>query len=165
MLSLYDTLVLPYLNYCNIVWANNKITRLQPLVLLQKRAMRIITTSAHKAHTIPLFSKLNRLTLVDMNKLLIATFMYRFHSKCLPNLFSGYFCSNASIHGYFTRNSSKLPISHARTDVKRFQIRIYGPKLWNSIDPAIINKSFNWRAFKYRYKKYLLSQYKYFRMN
>ena len=76
MLSLYDTLVLPYLNYCNIVWANNKTTRLQPLVLLQKRAIRLITTSAHNAHTIPLFSKLNRLTLVDMNKLLIATFMF-----------------------------------------------------------------------------------------
>jgi hypothetical protein len=160
LLSLYDTLVLPYLNYCNIVWANNKTTRLQPLVLLQKRAMRLITTSAHNAHTIPLFSKLNRLTLVDMNKLLIATFMFRSHTKSLPNIFSGYFCSNASIHGHFTRNSSKLHISHARTDVRRFQIRIYGPKLWNSIDPAIINKSFNWRAFKHRYKKYLLSQYK-----
>ena len=59
LLSLYDTLVLPYLNYCNIVWANNKTTRLQPLVLLQKRAMRLITTSAHNAHTIPLFSKIN----------------------------------------------------------------------------------------------------------
>ena len=160
MLSLYDTLVLPSLNYCSIVWANNKITRLQPLVFLQKRAMLLITTSAHNAHTIPLFSKLNRLTLVDMNKLLIATFMYRFHTKCLPSLFSGYFCYNASIHGQFTRNSSKLHISHARTDVGRFQIRIYEPKLWNSIDPAIINKSFNWLAFKYRYKKYLLSHYK-----
>ena len=91
MLSLYDTLVLPYLNHCNIVWANNKTTRLQPLVVLQKRAMRLITTSAHNAHTIPLFSKLNRLTLVDMNKLLIATFMFRSHTKSLPNIFSGYF--------------------------------------------------------------------------
>ena len=70
--------------------------------------------------------------------------MFRFHTKSLPNIFSGYFCSNASIHGHFTRNSSKLHISHARTDVRRFQIRIYGPKLWNSIDLAIINKSFNW---------------------
>ena len=119
LLSLYDTLVLPYLNYCNIVWANNKTTRLQPLVLLQKRAMHLITTSAYNAHTIPLFSKLNRITLVDMNKLLIATFMFRSHMKSLPNIFSGYFCSNASIHGHFTRNSSKLHISHARTDVRR----------------------------------------------
>ena len=141
MLSLYDTLVLPYLNYCNIVWANNKTTRLQPLVLLQKRAMLLITTSAHNAQTIPLFSKLNRLTLVDKNKLLIATFMFRFHTKSLPNIFSGYFYSNTSNHGHFTRNSSKLHISHAL--MLDFQIRIYGPKLWNSIDPAIINKSFN----------------------
>ena len=92
--------------------------------------MRSITISAHNAHTIPLFLKLNRLTLVDMNKLLIATFMFRSHTKSLPNIFSGYFCSNAFIHGHFTRNSSKCHISHARTVLKGFRYELMD---WSSV--------------------------------
>ena len=43
LLSLYGTLVLSYLNYCNILWASNKPSRINPLLLLQKRSVRIIT--------------------------------------------------------------------------------------------------------------------------
>ena len=43
LLSLYSTRVLPYLNYCNIIWASNKPSRINPLLLLQKRLVRIIT--------------------------------------------------------------------------------------------------------------------------
>ena len=35
--TLYNTLVLPYLNYCNMIWANNKTTYLKPLLILQKK--------------------------------------------------------------------------------------------------------------------------------
>ena len=35
--TLYNTLILPYLNYCNIIWANNKPSCLRQLLMLQKR--------------------------------------------------------------------------------------------------------------------------------
>ena len=35
--TLYNTLILPYLNYCNIICTNNKPTCLRPLLMLQKR--------------------------------------------------------------------------------------------------------------------------------
>ena len=44
--TLYNTIVLPYLNYCNIIWANNKSSRLKPILLLQKKIIRIITNSS-----------------------------------------------------------------------------------------------------------------------
>ena len=74
-----------------------------------------------------------------VNKLLIATFMFRYHRNCLPSIFSGYFCINFTIHNHFTRGSNKLHVSFARTDVMRLQLRICGPKLWNTIDPAILS--------------------------
>src|SRR6218665_2506811 len=40
--SLYYTLVYPYLLYGNIIWASNYDTRVKPMVLLQKRIIRII---------------------------------------------------------------------------------------------------------------------------
>ena len=124
LLSLYGTLVLPYLNYCNIIWASNKPSRINPLLLLQKRSVRIITNSAYTAHSKPLFFKLNQLTIFDINKLLIATFMFRCYTKCLPDIFSNYFCTNSSIHEHFTRGSNRLLISYARTDIMKSQIRI-----------------------------------------
>ena len=63
--TLYNTLILPYLNYCNIIWANNKPTRLQPLLMLQKCSMRIIRHRSYNTHALPLFSKLNQLTIFD----------------------------------------------------------------------------------------------------
>ena len=157
--TLYNTLVLPYLSYCNIIWANNKSSRLKPILLLQKKIIRIITNSSYQSHSRPLFSLAKQLTISDLNKLLIATFMYRHYKNCLPSVFQGYFCMNSTLHGYFTRGSNKLHISYARTDVMRSQLRIAGPKLWNTIDPAIINNSKHRRSFKQNYKNHLLAMY------
>ena len=41
----------------------------------------------------------------------------------------------------------------------QLQLRICGPKLWNTIDPAIINSTRNWHSFKKQFKKYLLTEY------
>ena len=103
--TLYNTLILPYLNYCNIIWANNKSSRLQPLFKLQKRSMRIINNSPYNTHALPLFSKLNQLTIFDLNKLSIATLMFRHYKNCLPNIFAHYFCTNSTIHSHDTRNA------------------------------------------------------------
>ena len=53
--SLYCTLVMPYLNYCCEVWANNYKTRIQSLFILQKRAIRICLNTNYKCHTKPFF--------------------------------------------------------------------------------------------------------------
>ena len=65
LLMLYNTLVLPYLSYCNIIWASTYKTHIQKVVILQKRALRVITLSKYNAHTKPLFLKLNLLNVID----------------------------------------------------------------------------------------------------
>lgn len=49
--SLYCTLIQPYLTYCVEVWGNNYKNVIQSLVLLQKRAVRIIHKAAYFEHT------------------------------------------------------------------------------------------------------------------
>lgn len=39
---LYNSLVLPYLTYCNIVWANCSATRLNTVIVLQKRPYALL---------------------------------------------------------------------------------------------------------------------------
>ena len=45
LLSLYYALIYPFLTYGIIIWGNTYKTTLQPIFILQKRAMRLITFS------------------------------------------------------------------------------------------------------------------------
>ena len=57
--TLYNSLFLPYINHCNLIWASTYASYLEPLYLLQKKAIRIITFSPPRTRSKPLFSKLN----------------------------------------------------------------------------------------------------------
>ena len=57
-LMLYDTLIYPYITYCNSTWSSTYIFNLNRIYYLQKRAVRGVTNSEYRAHTAPLFSKL-----------------------------------------------------------------------------------------------------------
>jgi len=161
LLTLYNTLLLPYLTYCNIIWANNKPTRLKHLIVIQKRAVRIVTNSNYYEHSLPLFFKCNLLNLQDINKLCTATFMYRFHNNQLPKTFSLFYVLNSDVHEHFTRQSNKLHINYARTDILKHHLRIYGAKIWNAIEPDIISSAHHLYSFKKKFKAHLLSFYKY----
>ena len=56
--TLYNSLFLPYVNYCNLIWASTYNPHINPLLLLQKKAIRIITFSPPRTHTKPMFQKL-----------------------------------------------------------------------------------------------------------
>ena len=43
--TLYYSFFLPYINYCNLMWASTYASYLEPLYLLEKKAIRIITFS------------------------------------------------------------------------------------------------------------------------
>ena len=55
--TLYLTLVYPYLIYCNIIWGSADKTIIKPLILLQKKCIRIICKVDFLEHTDPLFSE------------------------------------------------------------------------------------------------------------
>jgi hypothetical protein len=100
--SLYFTLINPYLEYCNMVWANGPNTALSKLFLTQKRAIRVISNSCRDAHAAPLFKKLKILTILELNKLQVACFMYRVSRNMVPSFFVNMFCFNSNIHSHFT---------------------------------------------------------------
>ena len=66
LLDLYYALVYPFLTYCIIAWGNTYQTSLQPLIVLQKKAIRIKTFSSFYEHTSPLFKDLNIIKLFDL---------------------------------------------------------------------------------------------------
>ena len=55
LISLYYSLVYPYFSYCNSVLNSTYICHLKPLIILQKRAIRVLYRAEYDAHTENLF--------------------------------------------------------------------------------------------------------------
>jgi len=55
LVSLYYSLIYPYLIYGVVAWGNTYDTTINPLFILQKRAVRLMTFSNFREHSNPLF--------------------------------------------------------------------------------------------------------------
>lgn len=133
LLTLYYSLIYPYLTYCNLVWANTYPTNLHKLHLLQKRFVRIATNSNFRAPSSPLFAKLKISTIFDINILQISIFIYKVthQSHVLPNQFQQYFRANSSFHSHATRQAGHLHRPRCNTTRGQYTIKYRGILLWN----------------------------------
>ena len=158
---LYCALVLPYLNYCNLIWANTYKTNLQKIIGLQKKIIRIISRAQFNDHTTPLFEKLKLLKFTDINLHQQSTFMYKSINNIFPTQFNDKFCfqRNSEIHNYNTRSASQIHLPQTRTQKFQFDIRYSGPKYWNSL-PTTLQDSLSFYTFSRKVKKKLISSYK-----
>lgn len=157
-LTLYYSLIFPYISYCNIIWASTHSSYLQKITLLQKRFLRLATFSNRLEPSAPLFKKLNILSVSEVNSLQTCIFMYKclYEKQNLPNVFNNFFSTNSDIHSYVTRQSNDLHIPYCRTTLSQFTIRYRGPTLWNAINP-VLKKSPSLSLFKTNYKKILIT--------
>ena len=106
--TLYNSLFLPYVNYCNLIWASTYNTHINPLLLLQKKAIRIITFSPPRTHTKPIFQKLNILPIFSLYKFQISAFVFSHINKLLPSALSSLFQFNFECHSHQTRSRFNL---------------------------------------------------------
>ena len=102
LVQVYYSIIYCFLVYGVLIWGNTYKTIIQPLVILQKKAVRIITFSDFKAHSSPLFKNLNLLKLPDIIKFYTASFMHQYNKGTLPENFNNSFTSVRSKHQYST---------------------------------------------------------------
>ena len=82
--TLYYSYIYPYLIYCIEIWGISPQTHLTPLLLLQKKIVRIMTYSTFYTHTAPIFKELQILTVDKLVVHRIAIVMYKFNNGLLP---------------------------------------------------------------------------------
>ena len=152
LLSLYYTLIYPYLTYYNLVWASTYVSNLQRIYLLHKRAVRSITKADYKAPSKP-FTKLNILDIFSIYSLQVGTFMYRYHNL-LPLSFCQTFQTSNQLHRHSTRYSDFYQTHLCRTNTKKFSLLFQGPKIWNSL-PIHIEATTSAPSFKQLMKSFL----------
>ena len=149
LINMYYTLIYPYFKYCILVWGDNASVHLNPLILLQKKIIRVINFLHYLAPTRPLFAQMNILRLRDIHNYFLGIHMFQQNSSNLLSL---------SNHTYNTRSRSQaLPTFQRLTQTQR-SLSFKGPHCWNKI-PTEIRSLNSLCTFKRKYKKFLASAY------
>ena len=132
--SIYFAIFDSYLSYCCLVWAQNSST-IQRIVILQKKAVRIINFQPKNSHTSPLFKQSSILKFQDKicleNKSL---------NNLLPSVFNTWFVFSSDQHSYETSSSTQgilIKLFYKTNRYGKYSITISAAESWNKIQKQL----------------------------
>ena len=132
LLLLYNTMVLPHLQYCLLIWGNfagdSNLKLRDEITRLQKSLVRIVSNSGRISHADPLFARLCILKVGDLYKQALRVFSFKAFSGKLPGGVSPLF--QRINHGHNTRSSSSN-FYVASNNVRSMLYLV--PSQWNSL--------------------------------
>ena len=102
LITLYYSLVYPYIDYGISLWGSTHSTYVNKLVTKQKNVIRIVGRAQYNAHTSPLFKQMHIVKLHDLYQLQIAKYMYNCSKQTLPFPLTHIITLNETIHTYGT---------------------------------------------------------------
>ena len=129
---LYNALVLPYLNYCCLVWGNAPQSHIRKLVNLQKKIMRILDNQPRLAHTNPIYLKLKILKVKDIAKQQAIAVLYNVATRNAPPVIAELF-EPIQFSQRTSRTTRHFEEIFTRKSYRTRTIAWVGPRLWNSI--------------------------------
>jgi hypothetical protein len=162
LISLYDSLVLPHLQYCLMVWGNfeadrNKVQG-ETLLKLQKRFVGIIAGKGGRYHADPLFAKYGILKVEELYRQQLRMHAWKFHNDRLPDSQAAILTRVRESHSYRTR------VAHSGLVVSTGDRRMVGYRIlteWGTLTEeqrAIVSVA----GFKRSSKSDFLVQYEVF---
>jgi hypothetical protein len=155
--TLYYSLIYPYICYCCILWGGAYSNVLNAVVILQNKAIRLLTNSPYRSSASPLYGQLKMLKVSDVYKNQVLLFMHGVKNTYLPRTCYSFFTvSPSSTH--YTRCISYFILKTCRTNVRKKSICIAGPLLWNTI-PVELQALHSPLQFKLSLKSLLMKCY------
>ena len=139
---LYFSLFYSFVSYGIAVWGLTHKSLLNPLIISQKKIVRIMCFEEPTAHTEPLFKKLQFLKVRDIHELQLLSFIYDCQNKIAPAHFHSYFTPCYGVHSINTRQASRGDLFLTRKTTFQYGIRSIqysGAVLWNSLPVSIRN--------------------------
>ena len=156
LLTLYYSFIYPYFNYALEVWGDTYDSYLDPLIQLQKRAIRIIKSAGWVDHTSPLFKQLRALQLTKIHDYKIVLIMFKVWHKLVPTVFESLFIRYSETPIHDTRQQWQFRIPYARTEYMKRAISNKGARLWNRYSTDLTIDCF-FLSFKNALKNYLVN--------
>ena len=156
LLTLYNSLILPYISFGLSAWGQAAKCHLDKLLKIQKRAIRFIYFVDFQSSAIPLFYSSNISPINVLYTESIANLMYDVHVKKAPSNICELFSYVDEHHYYHTRASSNknMYCQFSRLNIQYNSFSRFGVRLWNSIPQN--TKSLSKKSFKKKIKMQLL---------
>ena len=183
--TIYFSVVYSHLYYGIEAWGSADPTTLNKLVILQNKAVRILSGKQYfqiygqepgpLPSSEPLYKKLEILKINDIFELSISNFVYSTLTMDNPAIFGNWFQYDHEIHNHSTRASTDvirqsyfdvgiiqksltLHTKGATNDYGKKMIQVSGPLIWNRI-PEAIQKAGTIFTFKKQLKVHIFNQY------
>ena len=136
---LANSLVMPYFDYCNLVWNNCTNELRNKLQVLQNRLARIILYEGPRAHVSDMLNQLSWRNLNDRSQFNLILLVH----KCLTGNTPDYLKETINYvnahHSYGTKSSSNLSLYHnkVKTQAGKRTFHYRGTTAWNNLPPDI----------------------------
>ena len=155
LMLLYNTLLLPHLNYCSLVWGINYPTNLHKLQILQKRAIRVILGLGYSDPVTHVFRKLGISPISELVEKKCLMMIYKIKHHMAPMQMHDLLdWRSAHSDAPRVRHRGPLIVPFARTKYKQHTFKIFAPKLLNSLSASFdINFDVPISAFKARVRE------------
>ena len=139
--SIYFAIFDSYLSYCCLVWAQNFST-IQRIIILQKKAVRIINFQPRNFHTSPLFKQNSILKFQDKICLENILFVSKSLNNLSPSIFNTWFSFSSDQHNYETSSSTQgnlMKPFYKTNRYGKYSITISAIGSWNKIQKQLKN--------------------------
>ena len=156
----YHSLVYSQLLYGILSWGSASATALHPLCVIQNNIMRLMSFSdCWRSTTLPIYKRLKLLRIGEVAKMELSTFMYKYETNNLPNIFRNYFISEETIHDHFTRRVKNkcYHFPRVQSEMGKTKLAFRGIKIWDEINND--TKKLSLHQFKNKLKEQYLGQY------
>ena len=130
-----------YLSYYCLVWAQNCST-IQRIVILQKKAIRIINFQPRNSHTSHLFKQSSILKFQDKICLENILFISKSLSNLSPSVFNTWFSFSSDQHNYETSSSTQgnlTKLFYKTNKYGKYSITVSAVESWNKIQKQLKN--------------------------
>ena len=128
-----NAFILPYLNYCNIIWGSAPKSVLAPLEVLQKKALKIALNMPIRTLSDTVFKESKVLTLANIHKLHVSIFMFKYKNDLLPKSFTNKFSLNSAKLSYSTRTAQQYALPKFATNQFKQSLYYEGPTIFNAL--------------------------------
>ena len=143
LLKIYKSLLHPLLSYGVNIWGQANKTAINKVLILQKRALRLIFFKKSNESAIPLFKENNILPVTFLYYHSLAQLMFDVSTNKAPRNIRNMFVEIKDVHSYNTRSNTvgNFFCKFSRIELQKRSFSRAGVKLWNKIPLRLKNLS------------------------
>ena len=161
--TLYDALVTPHLNYCDIIWDGTSVTNAKALQKTGNFAAKALLGLKRKSSGTEALKKLNMVPLWLKRKIHMGVFVHKMmHSNGPKSIADRYKDKIKRTHSHHTRAAARADMQITAHKTSRFKLSTQhrAVRCWNDI-PIDLRAIPDTSVFKRRYQSLLVNNFKY----